>query len=374
MHNIHFGAGNIGRGFIGLILAKNDFDVTFVDVNEPLLKALKESNHYIVEELSEQQKQTIVPFAGALNSITEQDEIIAGIKDATLITTSIGVSLLPRIAPIIAAAIEARVQTESYLNIIACENAVNATDVLKDAINPLLSAEAKVYADKWVGFPNAAVDRIVPNQEHEDITKVQVEPFFEWVVEQPAIKGTLELDGVLFVDALLPYIERKLFTVNTGHATCAYTAYQKGYATIYEAMQDTEVYDHVKHVLTETSELLIQKHGFDRTPQIEYLEKTLKRFLNANIIDETIRVARSPLRKLSFNDRLIKPLREIKEMGLSSEYLIKTIVSALRYDEVSDPEAVELQGKLADDVDAAIEEITGLHDSLLQTIILEYKK
>ena len=91
-------------------------------------------------------------------------------------------------------------------------------------------------------FPNAAVDRIVPNEKNEDKLLVKVEPFFEWVVEESAIIGeNPPVKGITFVQNLEPYIERKLYTVNTGHATAAYFGYLAGIEIIHEALANEEM-------------------------------------------------------------------------------------------------------------------------------------
>ena len=41
---VHFGAGNIGRGFIGLMLVKSGYDVTFVTRNKRKISELQLRN------------------------------------------------------------------------------------------------------------------------------------------------------------------------------------------------------------------------------------------------------------------------------------------------------------------------------------------
>jgi mannitol-1-phosphate 5-dehydrogenase len=346
---VHFGAGNIGRGFIGLLLNQSGYHVTFLDVSESLINHLKAHRKYTVELVGDTVTQILVDDVDALHSVHDAQAVTQVLLQADLITTAVGPSILPIVARQLVPVFETQAlyKVNRLVNVIACENTIGGSTQIKHALMPLLSADAQAYVNTYVGFPDAAVDRIVPNQHNTDPLTVQVEPFYEWVVDAKAVKGELKIVGLHLSDKLEAYIERKLFTVNTGHATVAYIAYAKGYATIREAMADETVVDLAQGVLQETGALLSAKHGFGRDEQSAYIAKTLERFRNPHIADEAVRVARSPLRKLSANDRFIKPLRECLDLKLPTENLQKAIRYALSYDYAGDPEAVKLQELIA---------------------------
>lgn len=344
-HAVHFGADNIGRGFIGLLLNQSGYHVTFLDVSENLINLIKAHRQYTVELVGDEVTPIVVEDVDGLHSVHDAQAATQALLQADLITTAVGPSILPIVARQLVQVFEtqATYKVNRLVNVIACENTIGGSTQIKQALMPLLSAEAQAYVNTYVGFPDAAVDRIVPNQHNADPLTVQVEPFYEWVVDAKAVKGELKIVGLHLSDKLEAYIERKLFTVNTGHAIVAYAAYSKGYATIRDAMADDAVVDLAEGVLRETGALLSAKHGFGRDEQAAYIAKTLERFRNPYIADEAVRVARSPLRKLSANDRFIKPLRECLDLKLPTTYLQKAIQLALNYSYEGDPEAVKLQ-------------------------------
>lgn len=374
---VHFGAGNIGRGFIGLLLSQSDYHVTFLDVNDTVIQALKARQEYTVELVGETVESIQVTNVTGINSRSETERVIEALNQADLITTAVGPSILPLIAKTLVHTIEFRVknQMETPLNIIACENTIGGSYQLKTALVELLSEDAKTYLETWVGFPNAAVDRIVPNQTNEDPLLVKVEPFYEWVIDTKGLKGSLDIGGVHFTERLEAFIERKLFTVNTGHAVVAYAAYRKQYTTIPESMKDPQVEALVLGALSETSAYLVQQYGFDAQAQKNYMLKTVQRFKNPYVVDEVVRVGRGVLRKLSANDRFVKPLKECDRVGLSVDYLIEAVANALHYDSKEDAEAVKLQEMIKENgLKETLAEITGLsiESSLISKIAQQY--
>ncbi|SMQ60508.1 D-mannitol 1-phosphate 5-dehydrogenase [Bacillus sp. OV166] len=373
---IHFGAGNIGRGFIGNLLYHSGYETCFVDVNREIVDLLNEKNEYRVVLAEPTQAEVVIKNVRAINSALNPEQVIEAIAKADLVTTAIGPNILPFIANLLADGLRKRMErTDKPLNIIACENMIGGTSFLKEKIYEKLTVDEISLFDERFGFPDSAVDRIVPNQVNEDKLMVKVEPFYEWVVEEPKIIGEKPpVKGITYVQELIPFIERKLFTVNTGHALAAYFGYHYGMETINSAMGNKEISELVEGALKESGAFLVKKYGFNEEEHNKYIQKIIGRFSNDYIVDEVTRVGRSPIRKLGPNDRLVSPARQYAEVfGTEPTFLLKGIAAALSYDVQSDEEAVQVQTTIREQgIDAAIGKYTELDaTSILFTGIVE---
>ncbi len=364
MKAVHFGAGNIGRGFIGLLLHQSGYAVEFVDVNEALINELNKEKAYRVMLANEEKQEFFVENVSGINSQQNPDAVIEAISKADIVTTAVGPNILKFVAPLIAEGLKKRKHMNGgTVNVIACENMVGGSSELKNHVVEKLGAEEIAWVEENVGFPNSAVDRIVPNQNNERLLDVLVEPFHEWVVDSTSIKGEQpKIEEALFVENLQAYIERKLFTVNTGHAATAYLGNLAGYKTIAEAIAQDDVKQDVLGTLGETGKVLTTKYGFDAEQHKAYIEKIIGRFANPYIVDDVQRVGRAPLRKLGAKDRLVAPALEyIEQFGNVPGNLVKVIAAALQFVSDDDQESLTLKQKVDEKgAAAAFSEVSGL--------------
>lgn len=346
MKALHFGGGNIGRGFIGKILAEAGYEVVFADINMTVIDRLNQDHGYTVHVVGEgvDQHETVKNVRG-INS-GDEAAVTAEISDATLVTTAVGPPVLEILAPLLARSLAARYRAGGApLNIIACENMVRGSSFLKEKVLAAAGDDAALI-DANTGFVDCAVDRIVPPVRGGDADPlaVTVEVFSEWIVDSTQFKGAVPaIAGMIATDKLMAFIERKLFTLNTGHTALAYFGQLAGKKTVGEAMQDDAVRQAAEAVMKESGAVLIRRYAFDPAAHRAYIDKILKRFANPYLHDDIDRVARQPLRKLGAQERFIKPLNGMLEYDLPHDATVRAIAATLHYHNPDDPQAVEMQ-------------------------------
>lgn len=377
MKAIHFGAGNIGRGFIGKVLHDNGYQVTFVDTDPLLVQRLTEAGSYQVEYLDDAHSRFTITGARALNGQTQKEAVVGELASIDLVTTSVGVANLKYLADTLKQGLLARSQEATHLYVLANENAINASDTLAQEIEALCTSVEWAEITSKTTFVNTAIDRLALAKEIDGINSPLVEPYFEWVIDGSAIKPGAELvmAGATFVDDMSPFIQRKLYIVNAEHAAYAYLGALYGYETVQEAIQDVDCQRLVTEFLTENKQYFIKTYGMADEELESFIKKTLRRHSNPLMQDDIHRVGRAPLRKLQVNDRLVAPVLALEKLGAKNDAGKKIIAVAYRYRDAGDPEAVQLEATIQElGIKQAIMEISQLPEPLAGEIATLYEE
>lgn len=367
---LQIGGGNIGRALVGEVMHEAGLHVTFADVNQQLIDHINSEGGYPVQVVSlEGSREKYVDDVNAISSLDE-DSMIDHIVRADIITTAVGANILPRVAPMLAKGLVARLtrrpDDDIHVAVIACENVEKNTETLKDHILAALPDDAwRARVLGRISFPNCAVDRIVPNTKNDigHPLGVITEDYYQLAVDRNALKADLpEISGIQLVDDLEAVLAQKLFTLNGAHAAAAYWGYIVGYESIDAAMADPNIDMLVRGLMAEVSSVIV-RHYPSITPEQQqvFVDKTLRRFLNPYLKDDPRRVGREPKRKLSPRDRLLRPALLALEDGDTPANINMAIVGGMRFNNPDDPQAVELHNEiLTNGIDSAIIAVTGL--------------
>ena len=355
MKAVHFGAGKIGRGFIGELLYNTGSEITFVDVNEKVNAELNKYHNYYLYIIEEGYKRKEIKNVSALSPVTQPSEVVEAVAKADLITTAVLADNFPKIAGNLAKGLKQRLaENAKRVNIIPCENALFCGDILKKEIVATgIITEEEV--DKAAAIPNTAVDRLVFGTDRDDRDGIEAGKDFELAVEVNKLTDPENppIKGAEYTDNLQKYLERKLYTINCGHAWSGYMAHVQGYDIIQDYFAKEENVEMTRSVMLEVAALLEAKHGFTHQEMLDYITFAINRFLTPGIADPVSRISRAPIRKLGHEDRLVGPAYQCEERGLENEMLLKGIAAAFLFDVKEDEQSVEL---LADIKEHGIED------------------
>jgi mannitol-1-phosphate 5-dehydrogenase len=349
-----FGAGSVGRGFLGQLFSESGHEVVFVDVDKPLVEVLARRRSYTLRlaGIEKVEDLTIGPVRAVNGLHTEQ--IATEVAKASLMATAVGARALALIAKSIAAGLAQRWEAGQLtpLNVIVCENLHDAPDLLRGYVRKTLPDTLKPYMRERVGFVPAVIARMspvpTPEQRSADPTLIVAEPYKVLPVDREAFVGDIpQVVGMETVAPFTAYVERKLYIHNAAHAMLGYLGYCRGYVHGYKALDDPWVRPLLDQALDEAGRALIAEHGFDPQALREHVQDLLARFANRALADPIGRLARDPLRKLAPGDRLVGAARLAERHGIRPEGLAWGIAAALAYDNPDDIHAVELQKRLA---------------------------
>ncbi len=328
MKAVMYGGGNIGRGFIGMLFSQSGYDVTFIDVADSVVEALNREKKYPVRYVSAQGKEDVV--VGPVSAVhgKEREQVIEAIANADIMATAVGVRVLKLITPNLVEGIRRRIKTKGEpLNIIICENLIDADKMLAALIREQLTEEENQWFEKNIGLVEASIGRMVPVQTEEmkagNPLRVCVERYGFLPVDKDAFKGEIpEIKNMVPHTPFDFYIERKLYVHNMGHAVCAYLGNYIGKEYIYQAMDDSDVQYLVENAMLESGRAIAKQYGASLDGIVLHTQDLLIRFANQALKDTCARVGGDPARKLSARDRLIGASALCVKEGIYPAYIL----------------------------------------------------
>jgi len=387
---VQWGAGNIGRSFIGQVFANSGYGVTFVDIDTTLINALNETSSYVVQFVSGSDiKELVIEGVCALDA-RDQEKVDEAIAQADLMGVSVGKNVWPHIASSLALAIVARhkQKPDTPIDIILAENIHHASSFVSSLLRPHLPSGFPFTT--YVGLVETSIGKMVPIQEKEDPLTLRSEPYNELIVDKEGflqpIPPITDLYPVTPIDA---YVDRKLFIHNLGHATAAYLGYSKhpDKPLIADVLEDTEVVLLVRKAMMQSSEVLLKHYPevFTRTSLNEHIDDLLSRFSNKALGDTIFRVGRDLTRKLRFDDRLMGIIIEAQNMHAPWDHIGRAYLAALSFTALDSNNAMfepdkkvllTLQGLSLHDSLYAISgwKDSGLSHELFEAVADEFKK
>lgn len=378
---VQYGAGNIGRGFIGQLFRHSGYEVVFVEVNREIIDALNRFQSYPVEIMSEDSPgEDIIDNVRAVDGMNTE-AVASEISGADIMATAVGVNILPRIARPVAAWLKKRwaAGNTAPLNIIICENMINADKYLGNLIKNELDDAEKVLFDERIGLVEASIGRMVPVMTPEmqkgNILRICVEPYDTLPVDKAAFKGSIpEIINMIPYTPFEYYIHRKLFIHNMGHAITAYTGSLKKYTYIWESIRDPYIKLLTLKAMQESAIALSREHNVPLDTLLEHTDDLTYRFGNRFLGDTNARVGRDPVRKLASGDRLSGSLGMCLKNGVYPAFISAGIAAGLSFTSEGDQAAAEIQAYIiSSGISAAVRKYCGLtEDSPAWNMVLDF--
>jgi mannitol-1-phosphate 5-dehydrogenase len=326
-----FGAGKIGRSFIGQLFATSGFEVVFVDISESIISELNLRNEYNVV-IKSSQPDTVIKVSNVRGIPgSEVEKVAKELSDCDIAAISVGQKGLPQAITTLAKGLVLRQKKsgENPLDIILAENMHNADKYARDILTGILGKEFQM--NKLVGLVETSIGKMVPimpqEEQEKDRLLVYAEPYNTLILDKKAFKNPIpEVRGLAPKDNMKAWVDRKSHIHNFGHAAAAYSGFITDPSAKYLAdiLKIDAVKKFTRSAMLQSADILIKKYPaeFNLSDLTDHIDDLLFRFENKALGDTVFRVGCDLKRKLNRDDRILGPLID----GIQTQSLIDKIV------------------------------------------------
>ncbi|MFH0758216.1 MAG: mannitol-1-phosphate 5-dehydrogenase [Bacteroidota bacterium] len=383
-----FGAGKIGRSFIGQVFGGQGYQLVFVDMDRPLVEELNRRHQYpVVIRGADFEERIIVDRVRAIHP-SDRDQVAVAIADASIMAVSVGKNALSAIADLVAEGLKAR--ENKYpgrtLDVILAENMRSADlffcEKLKEALPP------SYPLDELVGLVETSIGKMVPMMTaadlEEDPLQVFAEPYNTLILDKKGFRGEIpRIPELALKENMKAWVDRKAFIHNLGHASAAYCGYMKKPDAVYmhEILDEPFVYHFTREVMQEAALVLMSSYPgeFSAAGLSDHIDDLLIRFRNRNLGDTVYRVGSDLKRKLGADDRFLAVIRMAQKTGNGYERIIRAMAMGFSF------RAKDEQGRMFPgdeafhaswkrDPDKLLKEVSGLDPARDARIINDLKQ
>ena len=375
-----WGAGRIGRGFIGDIFTDSGYELVFVDASQGLIDQLNQRGSYtVVRAAGVGQIERVKIDRYQAYHLSEKDTLQTIVNGLDVLA----VATFPKVFEAVAAELREMILTrraarpDAPLDIILCTNLVHAGPVFSSALYRGLDEEQRRYFDAKIGVVESLIIRMAPPAPEEEVAQdplvVWTNGYDEFPVDVNAFKGQPpEIEAFRLVTDMRAEEQRKMYTYNMCHAVLGYQGYQQGYQLLVDCLADPALRAEAEGALGEVSAALQKEYGFTPEVMAKWVSGVIDQTNNPSIADTVVRMAADPLRKLSKADRLIGPALLCLNNGVEPAHLVRAIAYALHYRNEEDPNSIKITDALqADGLDASLRAVCGLGEAPLEKALAD---
>lgn len=382
-----FGAGKIGRSFIGQLFGCGGYSVVFVDINPVIVDLLNTRRSYKVVIKGVVDHEIIVSNVQAIPG-QDMGKVVDSVATAGILAVSVGKNALEKVIPLIASGLQSRYKHEPCcpLDIIIAENMRDASDFMKEHL--VVSLPADFPIETFVGLIETSIGKMVPIMTPAELEKdplmVFAESYNTLILDRKGFKSQIpDIKGLAPKENIKAWVDRKAFIHNLGHATAAYYGYYQHPEAIYmfEILDDKDVFTFTREVMVQSAFTLRRAYPHDYTfdDLLEHIDDLLMRFRNKALKDTIYRVGSDLIRKLGSDDRFAGALHLADLMGTPSDKILKAMSYGLFFtakDEKGNnfPEDMKFLDSVKKDFELAFTELLDLNPIKDRQIILQLKE